>query len=165
MRGRSNGSDLAAPGPVPADAPIAATPAQISGMRGRGPGQPIPWPLLSLVGRGGGLLLFFLGTLVAVIGGSFPADCFTSTCSGSTSAGIQYAILVTRLFWSLGAFGLAAGAAIELHFVLRGPEEAGPEANARFLAARRSAFVLVLVGIGVLLALVLSQGGAIAPPL
>lgn len=149
---------------VPADAPIAATPAQMSGMGGRGASRPIPWRFLSLLGRGGGLLSLFVGTLVDVIAGSYPADCFTSHCSGSTSAGIQYAILAARLLWALGAFGLAAGGGIELHFIRRHPESSGPEENARFLADRRAAFVLFLVGIVILFVLVLTQGGAVANP-
>jgi hypothetical protein len=158
MRGRPNPPDLSVNSPGPSDAPIAATPAQMGGMRGRGASRPIPWKFLSLLGRGGGVLLFFLGTLVDVIAGSFPADCFTSHCSGSTSAGIQYAILVSRLLWSIGAFGLSAGGGIELHFFLQNPESNGPEENARFLARRRAAFLFVFVGIGILLVLLLTAG-------
>jgi len=164
MRGRSNPPDLSVNPPVASDAPIAATPAQMGGMRGRGASRPIPWKFLSLVGRGGGILLFFVGTLVDVIAGSYPADCFTSHCSGSTSAGIQYAILFSRILWSLGAFGLAAGGGIELHFLLQNPESNGPEENARFLARRRGAFAFVLIGVGVLLVLLLTAGVA-APAL
>jgi hypothetical protein len=158
MRGRPNPPDLSTNSTVPADAPIAATPAQMSGMRGPPAPRPIPWRLLSLLGRGGGFLLLFIGTLVDVIAGSFPADCFTSHCSGSTSAGIQYAILFSRILWTLGAFGLAAGAGIELHFILQHPDSDGAEENARFLARRRAAFVLLLVGIAILFVLLLSQG-------
>jgi hypothetical protein len=149
---------------APADAPIAATPAQMPGMMGGRAAPPIPWSALSLLGRGGGVILLFVGTLVAVIAGSYPADCFTSHCSGSTSAGIQYAILAARILWAIGAFGIAAGAGIQLHFILQNPESNGPEENARFLAARRAAFFLLLVGIGILLALLLTQGTAVAPP-
>ncbi|MGP8078314.1 MAG: hypothetical protein ACLQD8_06875 [Thermoplasmata archaeon] len=158
MRGRPNPPDLSQQTVGASDAPIAATPAQMSGMMGRSPSRPIPWRLLSLLGRGGGFLLLFVGTLVDVIAGSFPADCFTSHCSGSTSAGIQYAILFARILWTVGAFGLASGAGIELHFVLQNPEANGAEENARFLARRRAAFVLLLVGIAILFVLLLSEG-------
>ncbi|HTP54582.1 MAG TPA: hypothetical protein VML94_06475 [Thermoplasmata archaeon] len=165
MRGRPNPPDLSANSPGPSDAPIAATPAQMGGMHGgRGPSRPIPWKSLSLLGRGGGVLLFFVGTLVDVIAGSFPADCFTSHCSGSTSAGIQYAILFSRLLWTLGAFGLAAGGGIELHFFLQNPESNGPEENARYLARRRAAFAYIFLGIGILFVLLLSTG-SVAPAL
>jgi len=124
----------------------------------------VPWILLSVVGRGGGLVLLFVGTIVDIIAGSFPADCFTSHCSGSTSAGIQYAILAARLLWAIGAFGLATGAGIQLHFVLHEPEGSSPEENERFLAARRAALIVLLVGIGILLALLLTQSTAVANP-
>lgn len=163
MRSRSPSStDDGNPPPIPVNAPIAATPAQMartSGARSR----PVPWRLLSLVGRGVGLALLFVGTVVDVIAGTFPADCFTSTCTTSTSAGIQYAILAARLLWAIGAFGLAAGAGIQLHFVLHSPETDGAEENARFLAARRAAFVLLLVGIGILLVILLTDSAAVAP--
>lgn len=146
-----------------ADAPIAATPAQMTGMMGRRSPRPIPWALLSLFGQGGGLVLLFVGTLVDVIAGSYPADCFTTHCSGSVSAGVQYAILVARILWTAGAFGIASGAGIQLHFVLHQPESSGAEENARFLASRRAAFCLLLVGIGILLTLLLTQGAAVAP--
>ncbi|HTP55104.1 MAG TPA: hypothetical protein VML53_00345 [Thermoplasmata archaeon] len=150
---------------VPSDAPIAATPAQMPGLMGAKPTRPIPWRFLSLLGRGGGLVLLFVGTLIEVIGGSFPADCFTSHCSGSTSAGIQYAILAARLLWAIGAFGLAAGAGIELQFIEQGPESNGPEENARFLARRRADLLVLLVGVGILLALLITQPTAVAPAL
>lgn len=140
------------------DAPIAATPAQMGGMMGRSSARPIPWRLLSFLGKGGGFLLLFIGTLVDVIAGSYPADCFTSHCSGSTSAGIQYAILASRILWSIGAFGLAAGAGIDLHFLQQNPESNSPEENARHLARRRAAFALVIAGIVILLVLTLTAG-------
>lgn len=165
MRGRTPSADPSTLPPVPADAPIAATVAQMSAPP-RGAGRrPIPWSFLSLLARGGGVLLVFVGTLIDVIAGSYPADCFTSHCGGSTSAGIQYGILAARLLWSIGAFGLSAGAGIELHFLQTSPEGPGPEENARYLARRRAAYGLLLVGIGVLLVLLLTQGGAVAPAL
>lgn len=149
--------------PIPANAPIAATPAQISPARPPSTPRPVPWSLLSDLARGLGLLLLFVGTLVDVIGGTYPADCFTSTCTTSTSASLQYAILAARILWVLGAFGLSSGAAIQLHFVLVTPESDSSEENARYLAARRAAFVTFLVGIGILLAVLLTDGSAIAP--
>jgi len=163
MRSRSPPpTDDGSPPPIPVNAPIAATPAQMS--RTSSPRtRPVPWRLLSLVGRGVGLALLFVGTLVDVIGGTFPADCYTSACTPSTSAGIQYAILAARLLWAIGAFGIAAGAGIQLHFVLHTPETDGAEENARFLASRRAAFTLLLVGIGILLVILLTDQVALAP--
>lgn len=146
----------------PSDAPIAATPAQMGGRRAS---RAIPWRLVSLLGRGGGFLLLFVGTLVDVVAGSYPADCFTSHCGGGASASVQYGILAARILWSVGAFALSGGAAIDLHFVLQGPEANGAEENARFLARRRTAFVLFLVGIAILFGLLITQSGAVAPAL
>lgn len=165
MRSRSPvPSDESSSPPISVNAPIAATPAQMGRMGGPR-SRPVPWRLLSLVGRAGGLLLLFVGTLVDVIAGTFPADCFTSTCTTSTSAGIQYAILTARLFWVIGAFGLAAGSGIQLHFILHSPESEGAEENARFLAARRGAYTMLLVAIGILLVILLTDGLAVAPRL
>ena len=163
MRGRNGSSDSSPTPPIPANAPIAATPAQMTSVIGPRTPRPVPWRLVSDIGRGMGLLLVFVGTLVDVIGGTYPADCFTSTCTTSTAAGLQYAILAARILWALGAFGLSAGAAVQLHFVLIAPESETAEENARYLAARRAAFVVFLVGIGILLALLLTDGSAIAP--
>jgi hypothetical protein len=163
MRGRNGASEAAPTPPIPANAPIAATPAQMTAILRPRSTRPVPWRMLSEVGRGLGLVLLFVGTLVDVIGGTYPADCFTSTCTGSTAAGVQYAILTARILWSLGAFGLSAGAAVQLHFVLTGPDSDTTEENARYLAARRAAFLTFLVGIGILLAILLTDGTAIAP--
>jgi hypothetical protein len=163
MRGRSNPPDMSAT-PMSADTPIAATPAQMTGGLGLGHPRSIPWAMLSLLGRAGGLLLLFVGTLVDIIAGSTPADCFTSHCGANISADIQYAILVSRLLWAIGAFGLAAGAGIKLHFLLREPETNGADENARFLARRRGEFLLFLAGVGILFVLLLTQTGAVAVP-
>jgi hypothetical protein len=127
--------------------------------------HPISWHNAALFAKGGGLVLLFVGTLVSVLFGSFPADCFTMTCTGSTSAGVQYGILLARLLWTFGAFGLAIGAGIQRQFVLNGPPPESTEAGARFLADRRTEFWLMLAGIGILLVLLLTQPGAVAPAL
>jgi len=163
MRGRNGTSDPSSTPSIPVNAPIAATPAQLSPAPGHRAPRPVPWRMLSELGRGLGLLLVFVGTLVDIIAGTYPADCFTSTCTPSTAAGLQYAILSARILWALGAFGLSAGAAVQLHFVLVAPESETAEENARYLAARRAAFVTFLVGIGILLAILLTDGAAIAP--
>jgi multisubunit Na+/H+ antiporter MnhB subunit len=163
MRGRPDPPDLSVSPRSSSDAPIAATPAQFDGMMGRGRSRSIPWKLLSFLGEAGGFILLFVGTLVAVIAGSFPADCFTTHCTASTSAGIQNAILASRILWSLGAFGLAGGAGIELQFLLQNPESNSPQENDRYLARRRAAFVMLLFGIGVLFVLTLTAGIAANP--
>ncbi len=143
---------------------IAAAPAQVSRVGGLDP-HPISWHTLALLAKGGGLVLLFVGTIVSVLFGSFPADCFTMTCSGSTSAGVQYGILLARLLWTFGAFGLTVGAGIQRQFVLNGPPPESAEAGAKFHADRRSEFWLMLAGIGILLVLLLTQSGALAPAL
>jgi uncharacterized membrane protein SpoIIM required for sporulation len=106
--------------------------------------------------------LIFLGTLVAVVFGSFPANCFTSACSTSTSASIQYGILASRILWTLGVFGIAVGAALKLQFVLLEPSSNSSESNARHIDRRRAELYLLIVSIVILLVLTLVQG-AVAP--
>jgi hypothetical protein len=132
---------------------------------GGGPPRAVPWSLVANLGRAAGLLLLFLGTLVAVLFASFPADCFTMTCTGSDAASVQYGILASRLLWTFGAFGLAGGAAIKLHFLLDEPGTDSPEATRRYLARRRSEFLLLLVGVAILLLLLLTAGTTISPAL
>jgi len=125
----------------------------------------VPWSQLATASRGVGLLLLFLGTLVAVLFASFPADCFTMTCTGNDAASVQYGILASRLLWTLGAFGLVAGAALKLHYVLEEPRADGPEATQRYIAHHRADFLLLLVGIAILLLLLLTAQTAISPAL
>lgn len=141
--------------------PIAAAPTQMPGMMGSAGSRPIPWAVLSLWGRFVGLVLLFLGTLVAVLFASVPADCYTSTCGTGVAASVQYGILASRLLWTLGAGALVAAAAAKIHFILPEPSSDGPEANARFLAQRRGEMVLLLVGVLILLVLLLTAGTAI----
>ncbi len=141
---------------------IAAAPAQISRLGGMD-SRRIPWHTLALLGKCLGLVLLFVGTLVAVLFGSFPADCFTSTCGAGVRAGVQYGILLSRLLWTFGAFGLALGAGIQRQFVLNGPTSETGESGARYLQDRATEFWLLLASIGILLLLLLSQTGAIAP--
>ncbi len=162
MRSRSSSPDLSGTPPPAPDAPIAATVAQMTGATARPTPRPIPWTFLSLVGRGGGVLLLFVGTLVLVIGGGYPAGCFTSTCGGGVFSGVEYAILTARILWAIGAFGLSAGAGIELHFVLHSPRSDSSEEHERFLAQRRAAFVLLLVGVGILVVLLVTEPLAVA---
>ncbi len=143
-------------------APIAAAPSQVSRLGGFDP-HPVAWSTIAALAKGGGLVLLFVGTLVMVLFGSYPASCFTSACSTSTSAGLQYSILFSRILWTVGAFAIAAGAGIQRQFVLNGPTPEGSEASARFLADRRTEFVLFLFGIVLLLVLLLSETSAIAP--
>jgi hypothetical protein len=148
--------------PPSSTGPIAAAPTQIPGMMSQAP-RPMPWAFLALIGRMLGLLLLFVGTLVAVIFASPPADCFTSTCGNGVSAGLQYGILTARLLWTFGAAFLLAGSAIKLHFVLGEPTSDGPEGNARYLALRRTETVLILVALGILFVLLLTASTAVAP--
>jgi hypothetical protein len=139
--------------------PIAGAPTQIPGIMGPG-ARPIPWALLASLGRLVGLLLLFVGTLVAVLFASPPADCYTSACGNGTLSDIQYGILTSHLLWTLGAAALLAGASIKLHYVLSESTASGADGNSRFLAQRRTETALVLVSIGILLVLLLTAGTA-----
>ncbi len=134
---------------------IAGVPAQVSGPFGQHPGRPVPWGIVAVAAQGAGLVMLFLGTLIMVVFGSTPADCFTSTCSTSTAAGVQYGILAAGIFWTVGAFGIAVGSAIKLQFTLLDPGSNTAEATARYLDRRRAELVLLILAIVILLVVTL----------
>lgn len=121
-------------------------------------GSPVPWGFLATTAKAGGFLFILIGTLVAVVLASYPASCFTSTCTVNTSASLQYAILTSRLLWTLGAAGIAVGAWLKLHFFLVSPASGTPDGTQLFLAARRAETIQILVAIGILLLLLLNAG-------
>lgn len=150
--------------PPGATAPIAAVPTQIPGVMGRGMPRSVPWAMVGTIARGGGLLFLFLGTLIVVLFGSVPADCFTSTCTGNTAASVEYGILTGHLFWAIGAFGLIVGSGVRLRYVLGEPSSDGAETNSRFIAARRLEVLLLIVGIVLLLVITLDSTAILASP-
>ena len=121
-----------------------------------------PWALLAMVSQAIGLLLLFIGTLVIVVAGSTPADCFTSTCGTSVGQNVAYGIETARLLWTIGLFGLAAGAGLRLQVVNVHPTGTTPEETRLFLARRRGEFILLIVSI-LLLFLVLVWSAAPLP--
>ncbi len=70
-------------------------------------------PLLVGGGRLLGIILIFLGTLIAVIGASVPGSCFPSGCSGFITQAAN-AILVGKILWVLGLFGIAGASGLRL---------------------------------------------------
>lgn len=120
-----------------------------------------PWNFLALLAQGLGLILLFVGTLVVVVFGSYPADCFTSTCAyGSLDQGIAYGIETARLLWTLGLFGIAAGAGIRLQFTTPNPAPTTPEGTRMYLARRRGEFVILVIAIVLLFLLLLFSTGS-----
>jgi hypothetical protein len=121
-----------------------------------------PWAFLAFASQGIGLLLVFVGTLVMVVAGSVPANCFTSTCNiGNTDQGIAYGIETARLLWTLGLFAIAGGAGIRLQFF--GPSTTTatqtPESTRIYLARRRGEFVILVVSIVLLFVLLVWSTG------
>lgn len=74
-----------------------------------------PWPLLVASGRAAGILLIFVGTLVAVAFASVPGSCFTtpSTCTGFLTQAAN-ALIAAKLLWALGLFCLAGASGVRL---------------------------------------------------
>ncbi|MGA8664146.1 MAG: hypothetical protein WB809_03640 [Thermoplasmata archaeon] len=139
--------------PVPPAAPPARPLAErfsAESMSARG-----PWAFLAMLGQGIGLLLLFVGTLVVVVAGSFPADCFTTTCGTSTAQGVAYGVETARLLWTLGLFGIAAGAGIRLQFVNANALPTTSDETRIYLARRRGEFVILVVSILLLFGLLL----------
>ncbi len=125
-----------------------------------------PWAFLAMLGQGIGLLLVFVGTLIMVVAGSNPADCFTANpaCGASTAQGVAYGIETARLLWTLGLFGIAAGAGIRLQIVGATSLPTTPEQTRIYLARRRGEFVILVVSI-VLLFILLVWSAAALPGL
>jgi len=122
-----------------------------------------PWAFLAMLGQGMGLLLLFVGTLVMVLVGSNPADCFTAAppCAGSTAQSVAYGIETARLLWTIGLFGIAAGAGLRLQIVNAHPLPTTPEETRIYLARRRGEFVILVVAILLLFAILIWSTAAL----
>jgi len=108
----------------------------------------IPWAFLAFLAQSIGLLLIFVGGLLAVTAGVFPPNCYTSTCSiGGTEANVAYGIMAARLLIVLGLFGLAAGAGLHLQFRPSLASGSSPEETRVYLGRRRGEFALLLISI------------------
>jgi hypothetical protein len=120
-----------------------------------------PWTVLALFGQAIGLLLLFVGTLVVVVAGGFPADCFTTTCTTSTAQGVAYGIETARILWVIGLFGIAAGAGLRLQFQAPPASPSTPEETRVYLARRRGEFVILVISILLLFGLLLWSAAAL----
>ncbi|MCI4350011.1 MAG: hypothetical protein L3K15_00620 [Thermoplasmata archaeon] len=125
-----------------------------------------PWPMIAFWGRVIGFVLLFVGTLVQVIWGSFPANCVagsTGCTAGNLNSYLQAnanAVLASGIIWSLGLFFLGSGAGVKLHWVLkRPPAQASPEDLAAWVADRRLNGLIVLFSIVLLLIIMLAGHG------
>jgi hypothetical protein len=108
----------------------------------------LPWQFLAFLGQSVGLLLIFVGGLLAVTAGVVPPNCYNSTCGvGGTFENIANGIMFARLLIILGLFGLAAGAGLHLQFRPGLPSGASPEETRAYLARRRGEFILLVLSI------------------
>jgi hypothetical protein len=111
-------------------------------------GAKIPWAFLAFLAQSVGLLLIFVGGLLAVTAGVFPPNCYNSTCgAGGTEMNIAYGIMAARLLILLGLFGLATGAGLHLQFRPSPASGATPEETRVYLARRRGEFALLLISV------------------
>jgi len=124
------------------------------------------WSVLAMLGQGIGLLLLFIGTLIVVVAGSYPADCFTQipACGASTAQGVAYGIETARLLWTLGLFGIAAGAGLRLQIVNVHPLPTTSDETRVYLARRRGEFVILVVALVLLFVLLVWSTAALPVP-
>jgi hypothetical protein len=119
-------------------------------------GAKVPWAFLAFLAQSIGLLLIFVGGLIAVTAGVVPPSCFSSAtaCGSGTASNIAYGVMAARLLLVLGLFGLATGAGLHLQF--RPPLASGatPEETRVYLARRRGEFLLLVISLVLLFALV-----------
>jgi hypothetical protein len=124
----------------------------------------LPWSFLAFLAQSIGLLLIFVGGLLAVTGGVIPPGCFTSSCGTGTEANIGYAVMVARLLIVLGLFGLATGAGLHLQFRPALADGATAEQTRAYLARRRGEFLLLVLTILLTIAIVWWSVVPLAPP-
>jgi hypothetical protein len=117
----------------------------------------VPWESLAFLSQAVGLLLLFVGGIVAVTLGVFPANCLTSTCHGGDFANVDYGVMVARLLLVLGLFGLATGAGLHLQFRAAPEAGASPEQTRIYLSRRRGEFLLLALTIILLVYLIVSS--------
>jgi hypothetical protein len=114
----------------------------------------IPWAFLAFLAQSIGLLLIFVGGLLAVTAGVTPPSCFNGGCNGGTATNIAYGIMSARLLLVLGLFGLATGAGLHLQFRPALPSGATPEETRVYISRRRGEFILLVVTLLLLFAIV-----------
>jgi len=143
---------------MPPPAPLSAPPPSVPMSQRLSPehlGPRIPWAFLAFLAQSIGLLLLFVGGLVAVAAGVFPPNCVTATnCSAGTFTNVDYGIMVARLLLVLGLFGLATGAGLHLQFRPGLAVGASPEETRAYIARRRGEFILLVLSIVLLFVLV-----------
>ncbi|MFZ0891658.1 MAG: hypothetical protein WAN77_04555 [Thermoplasmata archaeon] len=140
------------PPPPPPDTtayfPPAPPPAPASGMKMMMP--KLPWTSLEFLAKAGGFLLIFIGTLVAVLFVSIPASCVgTGGCGTGTLQGLLNAFIAARVLWTIGVFGIGAGAGLKLLQINQAAESGSvPEDKMPWLMRqRRSNGVLFILSL------------------
>lgn len=124
----------------------------------------VPWQFLAFIAQSIGLLLLFVGGLIAVTAGVIPPNCFNSACSaGGTDANIAYGVMAARLLLVLGLFGLAAGAGLHLQFRPALVAGSSPEDTRVYLARRRGEFLLLVLSILLVFVLVFWSAQIVLP--
>jgi len=117
-------------------------------------GARLPWAFLAFLSQSIGLLLVFVGGLIAVTAGVVPPSCFTGGCGTGTEANVAWGIMAARLLIVLGLFGLAAGAGLHLQFRPALAAGASPEETRAYIARRRGEFLLLALTIVLLFLMV-----------
>ncbi|MCI4344246.1 MAG: hypothetical protein L3J87_01280 [Thermoplasmata archaeon] len=125
------------------------------------------WPLISFWGRVIGFILLFVGTLIQVVVGSYPASCVTGATGCSAGNVVSYlqgdanGLLASGILWALGLFFLGSGAGIKLHWILkRPPSQASAEELSAWVADRRLNGIIVLLTVVLLFALLVYYHGS-----
>jgi hypothetical protein len=117
-------------------------------------GERIPWSFLAFLAQSIGLLLLFVGGLIAVTAGVVPPSCFSSGGCAGSGTNVAYGIMAARLLLVLGLFGLATGAGLHLQFRPALSSGATPEETRVYISRRRGEFVLLALSIVLLFAVV-----------
>ncbi len=151
---------------MPPSAPYAGTPpgAPLSQrLSSENLAQRFPWAFLAMGAYAIGLLLLFVGGLVAVTAGVWPPSCLNSTScgTGATLENVYYGIMVARLLLVLGLFGIATGAGLHLQFAHEPASGLTPETTRLYISRRR--FERVLLVFTVLLLFVIVYWAAVTP--
>jgi hypothetical protein len=120
-----------------------------------------PWSFLAFLAQAVGLVLVFVGTLVVVVAGAFPADCLGG-CTVTTGQGVLYGLETARILWTLGLFGIAGGAGIRLQFQVPNPLPTTPEATRIYLARRRGEFAILVIALLLLFVILLTAAFSVA---
>jgi hypothetical protein len=97
-----------------------------------------PWGMISFASRAIGFLLLFIAAIVLVAAVSVPGSCYTTpaSCGASWLSNAATATLIAKLIAVLGLAALGFGAAVKLHYGLKGSSAASPE-ESRVIASER----------------------------